>query len=70
MVYVTNEPVQLRAVGQEVTEFSVSEMTSLVSNGLITNQNTIDENPELVKKMVTAIGKGIQAACRRPRSGV
>jgi NitT/TauT family transport system substrate-binding protein len=66
VVYVTNEPVQLQAAGHEITVFSIPESTRLVSNGLITNQKTIENNPQLVTKMITAMEKSIQAAASDP----
>ncbi|OGN72271.1 MAG: hypothetical protein A2X25_00910 [Chloroflexi bacterium GWB2_49_20] len=59
-VYTANEPVQLRAQGYEVNEMRVADYVQLASNGLITNEKTIAENPALVRSMVQATLKGLQ----------
>jgi NitT/TauT family transport system substrate-binding protein len=60
VIYVANEPLQISKAGVDYTLFKVSDSVELVGNGLITNEKTIQENPELVKKMVRATLKGIQ----------
>jgi len=65
-VYAANEPVQLRAQGYEVNEILVAEYLQLASNGLITNEKTIAENPELVRAMVGAFLKGMSDAIANP----
>lgn len=65
-VYSANEPQQLRARGYEVNELRVDDHVHLASNGLITNQQTIDEKPELVRAMVAATLRGIQEAIDDP----
>ncbi len=52
--YFSNEPLQLRAQGYEVIEIRVADFVSLASNGLISNETTIAEEPELVAGMVRA----------------
>jgi NitT/TauT family transport system substrate-binding protein len=64
--YVANEPVQLAAQGYELDVLLVSDYLDLVSNGLITNEVTLAENPELVQRMVTATMKSIQFAVENP----
>lgn len=66
VVYVNNEPIQLRAQGTDVRVFRVSEHVELASNGLITNEETIQDDPELVAGMVRAILRGLAEALEDP----
>ncbi len=59
VVYTTNEPIQLRAMGYQLDEIRVKDYVHLVSNGLITNETTIAQHPDLVRKMDQAILMGI-----------
>jgi len=59
VVYVPNEPVQLTNQGYEINVMRVADYLPLVGNGLITNEQTIAENPDLVRRMVTALQKGV-----------
>lgn len=65
--YLANEPVQLRYQGYDIDVIAVADYVPLVSNGLITNQKTIDENPELVRRMVKATLKGIRYTVEHPQ---
>ena len=67
-VYTANEPVQLRAQGYELTELRVADYVQLASNGLITNEKTIAENPDLVRRMVNAFLRGLNDAIADPES--
>jgi len=58
-VYAANEPVQLRAQGYELNEILVADYAQLASNGLITNEKTLAENPALVQGMVQALLDGL-----------
>jgi len=66
VVYVANEPVVLESQGYPVNLIRVDDYLELVSNGLVTNENTISENPDLVKRMVRAILKGISDTIANP----
>lgn len=57
--YTANEPIQLRARGIPITEIRVSDYVQLASNGILTNEKTITENPELVRAFVSAFLKGL-----------
>ena len=58
-VYTNNEPVQLRSQGYSLTELRVANYVQLASNGLITNEKTISQNPGLVRGMVKAFLQGV-----------
>ncbi len=66
VVYTNNEPIQLHSMGYKIDEIQVRDYDHLVSNGLITNEKTIAENPELVRKMDQAILKGIADTIANP----
>jgi NitT/TauT family transport system substrate-binding protein len=65
-VYAANEPVQLRAQGYELNEIRVADYVQLASNGLITNEKTIAENPDLVRRMVSVLVKGLADTMANP----
>jgi NitT/TauT family transport system substrate-binding protein len=58
--YALNEPVQLRERGYDITVFYLDQYTSLVSNGLITNDETMENNPKLVQGVAQAFLRGLQ----------
>ena len=66
--YALNEPVQLRQAGYDINVFYFDAYTQLVSNGLITNEDTIDTDPELVQRVVTAFVQGIEATIADPEA--
>ncbi|HEY4692890.1 MAG TPA: ABC transporter substrate-binding protein [Bellilinea sp.] len=66
VIYIANEPVQLRSLGYETDLIKVADYLSLVSNGLITNEAVLEEYPELVQGMVRAIIRGIQDTIADP----
>jgi NitT/TauT family transport system substrate-binding protein len=67
VIYVNNEPIQLRARGYEVDVIPVNDYVQLSSNGLVTNEITMQENPELVRAMVRAILRGIEFTLNNPQ---
>ena len=59
VIYTANEPIQLAALGYDINVLRVADYASLASNGLITNETVLRENPDLVRRMVAATLRGI-----------
>ena len=64
--YALNEPVQLRESGYAITAFYLDQYTRLVSNGIITNDETIKKNPKLVQGVVRAFLRGLKDTLADP----
>jgi NitT/TauT family transport system substrate-binding protein len=65
-IYANNEPIQLDAQGYKVDVLRVADYVPLASNGLLTNEKTITEKPELIRKMVQAILRGVAFSLNPP----
>lgn len=65
-IYLANEPVVLRNMGYAVDVIRVADYLQLVSNGLVTNEATINDHPEQVAAFVEALLKGIEDAWADP----
>jgi NitT/TauT family transport system substrate-binding protein len=65
-IYANNEPIQLKRNGYDVNVIRVADYTTLASNGLLTNEKTIQEQPELVKRMARAVTAGINYTLANP----
>jgi len=66
VIYTANEPLQLDQEQVDYVLFKTADAVDLVANGLITNEETLKNNPELVRKMVAATLKGIQYTIDNP----
>ncbi|MCL4504465.1 MAG: ABC transporter substrate-binding protein [Chloroflexi bacterium] len=64
--YTNNEPIVLAQSGYPVQVFAVSDAVDMVANGLLTNEKTIKENPQLIRGMVRALLKGIADTIKDP----
>ena len=58
--YALNEPVQLAEAGYDLNVFYLDQYTHLVSNGLITNDESIEEEPRLIRAVAQAFLRGLQ----------
>ncbi|MCB8935366.1 MAG: ABC transporter substrate-binding protein [Candidatus Promineofilum sp.] len=66
VVYVNNEPVQLRQRGEDIDVIAVADSIDLVANGILTNEQTIAENPELVQRFLNAFMHGLRDTLADP----
>jgi NitT/TauT family transport system substrate-binding protein len=66
VIYSANEPVQLKKLGQDIVLFKVSDSVELVGNGIITNEKTLAENPELVRAVVEATLRSLDYVMDHP----
>lgn len=74
VVYVNNEPIQIDHLAEQgecgdvtgVDVFGVSEYADMVSNGIVTNEDTIANDPELVEAFVTAYHQGVIDTINNP----
>lgn len=66
VVYIANEPVQLTQAGMQVNVIQVSDYIDLVANGLITNETLIQEDPDLVRRLVRASLRGVEYTLAHP----
>lgn len=64
--YAMNEPVQMEAAGQALDTIYVADYANLISNGLITNERTIQDHPELVQGVVRAAVRGLAFTLESP----
>ena len=64
--YTSNEPLQLEALGLDVDVLRVADYVDLAANGMITNEKTIAEDPELVRRMVDATLRGVADTMANP----
>ncbi len=66
VVYIVNEPLTIEQQCTPVNVIKVSDYATLVSNGIVTNEQTIRSHPELVRGMVRAIYHGLTDALADP----
>ena len=66
VIYANNEPIQLAALGYDIDLIKVADYLQLASNGLVTNENTIANNPDLVRRMNQAIARGLEDVLADP----
>jgi NitT/TauT family transport system substrate-binding protein len=74
VVYINNEPLQIQQRAdagncngvKTVKVFAVSDSVDMVSNGIMTNEQTIADNPKLVTDMVKAFDAGLRESINNP----
>ncbi len=70
MGYSNNEPLQLARNGLRVRTFIASDYQPLVSNSLVTTQETYQKQPAMVRSFVKATLKGLQDVLSNPTQAV
>ncbi len=66
VVYSNNEPIRLAAQGEALTTVRVGDHVALAANGLLTNEDTIAREPELLRGFVRALLRGTQDVMADP----
>ena len=66
VVYANNEPLQLAALGEDINVIYVADSADMVSNGLITNEDLLAQDPEMVQGFVRATMRGLSDTLADP----
>ncbi len=66
VVYVNNEPIVLEAEGVPLNVLRVADYVTLASNGLISNEATLSQDPDLVRRMIRATLRGLSDSVEDP----
>lgn len=66
VIYLANEPVVLRSQGYEVNVIQVNDYLELVANGLVTNEETIENDPQMVTAFIEALLHGLADTSDNP----
>lgn len=66
VVYANNVPVQLEQAGYEYTLIAVEDYVTLVSNGLITSERVLEEDPELARAFARGFLRGLEDTLADP----
>ena len=66
--YINNEPLHLADLGFEIRTFPVADYVNLAANGIISNESTIAQRPEMVRAFVGAFLKGLQDTINDPNA--
>lgn len=66
VIYVNNEPIQLASSGYAADTIRVADYVHLASNGIISNEATIQSDPDLVRAIGRALQKGIADTIENP----
>jgi NitT/TauT family transport system substrate-binding protein len=66
VIYANNEPMQLAAQGMQVNLIRVADYVHLASNGLVSNETTIRDDPALVRMMTRALDRGVRDVLADP----
>ena len=64
--YAVSGPVVLAQAGEAITMIGLDEYLAMPSNGLVTNEATLEEEPELVRGMVRASLRGVEHTLANP----
>ncbi len=64
--YAANGPVVLAAEGMDTTQIALDDFLRIPANGLVTNDDTIRERPELVQAMVAATVRSVEYTLQNP----
>jgi len=66
VVFANNEPIQLANMGEDVNVIQVANYIDLVFNGIVTNEETINNNPELIERFNRAMLRGLSDTLADP----
>ncbi|MEP7286900.1 MAG: ABC transporter substrate-binding protein [Chloroflexota bacterium] len=68
VIYVANEPAQIESKCFKVRVIKIADYANLMSNGLVTNEKTLKDKPDLVRKMNAALAHGLTDTIADPKA--
>jgi NitT/TauT family transport system substrate-binding protein len=68
VIYIANEPAQIESQCFKVNVIKIADYANLVSNGLVTNENTLKAQPDLVRGMAAALARGLADTIADPKA--